>query len=250
MNQDIGPMLDGWPYNSNEVTVRKIIGVDGREKIQMRLDLGVLQMETQGRPDSERPHGFESLLEYHLDRLKRHRRQHGGDDGFWIDEEECGEMKQEAMQYYYRYLSSFHLGDYDDVMRDTARNLVAFDFLREHAQEEHDRMSLEQFRPYVMMMQTRARACIEIEDGSFDYALDVIGEGIENIEEFLREHGRDDMVEQCREIHFLEEWRERVQSNRPLSPEEKLRRELESAVETENYERAAQLRDELKSMVF
>ena len=128
MNQDIGPMLDGWPYNSNEVTVRKIIGVDGREKIQMRLDLGVLQMETQGRPDAERPHGYESLLEYHQHRLQRHLRQHGGEDGFWMDEEECGEMKQEAMQYYYRYLSSFHLGDYDDVMRDTPTQLSRLRF--------------------------------------------------------------------------------------------------------------------------
>ena len=36
---------------------RKIVGEDGKEKLQVRLDLGLLQMELNGRPDGERPHG-------------------------------------------------------------------------------------------------------------------------------------------------------------------------------------------------
>ncbi len=30
----------------------------------MRIDLGLIQLETTGRPDGERPEGHESLLEY------------------------------------------------------------------------------------------------------------------------------------------------------------------------------------------
>ena len=71
MSQDISFLVQGWDYDPNEVTVRKITGLDGREKIQMRLDLGILQMETEGRPDGRRPFGRESLLEYHLERRAR-----------------------------------------------------------------------------------------------------------------------------------------------------------------------------------
>jgi hypothetical protein len=248
MGKDLAVLLHDWDYNPNEVTVRRVLGVDGREKIQMRLDLGVLQMETQGRPDGKRPHGFESLLEYHLDRKER------AEDGFDFEEwsleaEECAELKQEAMQYYYRYLSLFHLGDYWNVIRDTERNVRVFDLIRDFAQEESDRMSLEQFRPYVLMMNARARACIALEDKSYDRALELIDAGIESIRDFFREVEREDLIDSCREIQFLEEWSERIQNNRPITPADRLRRELSSAVEQEDYERAAQLRDQIRELV-
>lgn len=247
MNHDIGSILSGWRYSPSEVTVRLVEGDDGRPKIQMRLDLGILQMEVAGRPDGQRPHGFESLLEYHRHRMERHEARTGEAEGFELDEEACSEMRSEAMQYYYRYLSQFHLGDYDSVLRDTARNMKAFDFVRDHAEDPTDRFALEQFRPYVMMMHTRASACIHLEEREFDTALGLIDEGISDIEEYLRENGRDDMIDSCRELQFLEEWRDRVQNNRPISLEEKLRQELRMAVETENYERAAEIRDQIKA---
>ncbi len=249
-HDDISPILGGWPYSSSEVTVRRVDGVDGHAKIQMRLDLGILQMETTGRPDGQRPHGFESLLEYHRQRLERYATRHGSEDGFELDDEACSELRGEAMQYYYRYLSQFHLGDYEAVLRDTQRNVEAFDFVRDHAEDAGDRFSMEQFRPYVMMMHTRARACIHLEERGFDRALEIIDEGIDEIEVYLRDNGRDDMIDSCRELQFLEEWRDRVRSSRPVPIEEKLRQELRTAVETENYERAAELRDQIKAMVF
>ena len=152
------------------------------------------------------------------------------------------------MQYYYRYLSLFHLGDYWNVIRDTDHNLQLLDLVRAYAVEESDRMSLEQFRPYVIMMNTRARACLALEDRTFDRALEIIDGGIEQIEEFLRSIDRSELIEGCREIIFLQEWSERIRNNRPLSREERLRRELRVAVEAENYERAAQLRDEIRTL--
>jgi hypothetical protein len=247
MSKDLAVLLQGWDYNPNEVTVRRVLGADGREKIQMRLDLGVLQMETEGRPDGKRPHDFESLLEYHLDRKER------ADDsvefmGWSLDSEECAELKQEAMQYYYRYLSLFHLGDYWNVIRDTERNVVVFDMIRDFAQEDSDRMSLEQFRPYVLMMNARARACIALEDKNYDRALELIDGGIDSIRDFFQEIERDDLADSCREIQFLEEWSERIENNRPLTAADRLRRELTQAVEHEDYERAAQLRDQIREL--
>jgi hypothetical protein len=245
MSKDLTMLLNGWEYNANEVTVRKITGIDGREKIQMRLDLGVLQMETEGRPDGKHPHGFECLLEYYTER--RNRAEEDGESLSLIGDE-CSDLKQEAMQYYYRFLSLFHLGDYFGVLRDTQRNLRVFDLIRDNAAEESDRTSLEQFRPYVLMMNTRARACLSLEERDFDLALVQIDQGVERIESFFREVEREELIEGCREISFLVDWADRIRSNRPVSPEERLRRELRMAVESEDYERAAELRDEIKEM--
>jgi hypothetical protein len=62
MSLDLNTILKDWPYESGTVKVRKITGLDGREKLQLRVDLGVLQMEITGRPDGRRPHNCESLL--------------------------------------------------------------------------------------------------------------------------------------------------------------------------------------------
>ena len=250
MSKDLAVLLQGWDYNPNEVTVRHIIGADGRKKIQMRLDLGVLQMETSGRPDGKRPHGFESLLEYHLAQKESAEETALTEWNSWsLDGEACADLKQEAMQYYYRYLSLFHLGEYDDVIRDTARNIEVFDLIRDYAEDESDRLSLEQFRPYVLMMNARAQACLALEDKRYDRAMTIIEDGIESIRDFFRDIEREDLADSCREIQFLEEWRERIENNRPLTTADRIRRELSIAVASEDYERAAELRDQLRAIV-
>src|SRR5437773_1196014 len=73
-SKDILPMLKGWDYEPGTINVRKINGLDGRQKIQMRLDLGLLQMELNGRPDGATPHGYDSLLDYHEEQLREHKK--------------------------------------------------------------------------------------------------------------------------------------------------------------------------------
>ena len=150
------------------------------------------------------------------------------------------------MQYYYRYLSMFHLSDYEGVIRDTNRNIRVFDLIHEYAEDENDRMSLEQFRPYVLMMRARALACIALEEKQYNRAMELIEVGVEEIKEFFYQIGREDLLGECRELQFLEEWSERIENNKPLSTADKLRRELSHAVEQEDYERAAKLRDQLR----
>ena len=42
---DITPVLTDWEYEPGTLNVRKITGLDGLPKLQLRLDLGLLQME-------------------------------------------------------------------------------------------------------------------------------------------------------------------------------------------------------------
>jgi len=55
MSFDISHILEQWDYQPGQVAVRRFNGKDGVEKIQLRLDLGVLQMNSEGRPDGKRP---------------------------------------------------------------------------------------------------------------------------------------------------------------------------------------------------
>lgn len=55
MKFDISRLLDSWEYRPGQVLVRRLKPKGGREKIQLRLDLGVLQMDAEGRPDGKRP---------------------------------------------------------------------------------------------------------------------------------------------------------------------------------------------------
>ena len=75
-----------------------------------------------------------------------------------------------------------------------------------------------------------------------------IEEGIEGIRTFYREHGRTDLLEQSGEIQSLEFWMQELRPKRPLSEREKLESALQEAVRQEDYEKAAEVRDALKSL--
>ncbi len=238
MNLDLNNLLEGWPHEPGQIRVRKVAGNDGKEKLQLRIDLGLIQMELSGRPDGEEPHGAESLLEWQKERAAE---AEASDAPFSLSPEECGELQQEGVQYYHRYISLFQLGEFGGVIRDTQRNLELFAFIRRHADREEIGWSMDQFRPYVMMMNTRARASIALEREDFETAIRQVERGRDAILEALQD--RPEPVTTSPEVQFLEQWLEELSAKRPLSRLEKLQREMDQAIAMEAYERAAELRD-------
>jgi len=243
MSLDLNTILRDWPHENGNVKVRKIAGLDGREKLQLRVDLGVLQMEMTGRPDGQRPHNCDSLLEYHQRRAARAEEK---GEGYELTPEQCAELQQEGIQYYHRYLSLFQINDFGGVMRDTQRNLDLFTFVAEHTDREELSWSMQQFRPYVLMMNTRARASILLGEGKFAEAMSEIERGRDAISEFFQRSNFPELVSKSSEIAFLDEWLEEVKAKRPLSKLEIMQREMEAAIAKELYERAAELRDAIK----
>ncbi len=248
-SQDIRPVIQGWPYRPNEISVRKITGQDGKEKIQLRVDLGVLQMEMTGRPDSLRPHGLPSLLHWHKDRLEKYQRRSGTDVGFLLTPEECESLREEALLYYQRYLSLFVLQDYRGVERDTARNVEAADLCRRYATEVADRLALEQYRPYITMMNRRAAALRLLQQGKPGKAVEAIDEGIQQIQQFFEEYNHAAASEESREIGILRALRREIADKMPTRKLETLQQQLTDAVASERYEMAAQLRDQINKMI-
>ena len=66
MRRDLDDVIQGWPYDPEpgEHLAREVRARDGRKVLQVRIELGVLQLEVTGRPDGVRPHGFVTYLDY------------------------------------------------------------------------------------------------------------------------------------------------------------------------------------------
>jgi hypothetical protein len=248
-SKDITPVLRGWDYEPGTINVRKVSGIDGSPKLQMRQDLGLLQMEMTGRPDGRRPHGYESLLEYFETQLAEHRRRHkGSEEGFHLSRNQCQSLRDEAMMYYWRYLSLFVLEDFSGVVRDTARNLRVLDLCGRFAVDEQDQLVLEQYRPYIIMMNARAQASIESGEKRFADALRTIDAGLTNIKEFFDRFAQDENFSDANEVRVLKRLAREIRKKLPVNPLERLERRLEKAVRDERYEEAARLRDRISEM--
>ena len=245
MSKDIASILADWPHDPADMQVRIVQGADGGEKLQVRLDLGLFQMELTGRPDGARPHGAETVLD------ACEARAHAADglgEAYEPDDATLSELFREAFQYYHRYLALFHLGRYDLVARDTARNLRLFAFVVRYAKDRRDRLQFDQYRPYVTMMHARALAQQAIDGGEAREALKRIDEGARGIRAFLRDYGQEEAEATCRELDFLLEWRKQVERERTIGPVERLEEQLDRAVALEQFEEAVRLRDQLRRL--
>jgi UvrB/uvrC motif len=249
MSFDISHLLEQWEYQPGQVMVRKFKGKDGHEKIQLRVDLGLLQMNAQGRPDGKRPLGYPSYYDFCLHKLKQNKEDHDGEDeAFVLNSDDCSKLQLEALQYHHRYICLLQLEDFECATRDSARNLQVIDFVSEYAESDDLAWSLEQFRPQVLMLHTRARASLHLEDKQFNNAIEEIMTGLEQLREFYREWDRADLEEQSAEILSLETWLEDVKNQRPLTRREKLEMDLQRAIQVEDFEKAAKVRDALRNL--
>jgi len=120
MSLDLNNLIRDWAYEPQRVTARWIERDTGLPAVQLRMELGVFQMELSGRPDGELVHGAPTLLQHYLALEKA---LPASDPALRLDEKACAALQQEAMQFYYRYIAYFALRDLDGVIRDTGHNL-------------------------------------------------------------------------------------------------------------------------------
>lgn len=250
MGNDIKPLLDGWPYDPGKLCVRTIKGADGREKVQLRIEMGMLQMELTGRPDGQRPHGYESLLHYYRAKARSAEEKTGSKEevDFSLDSETCMMLQIEALQYYHRRISFLELEDYERARQDAQRNLDLFDFVKAYAADDEEKLAFEQYRPFVIGHRVRASTLLKLESSDYDGALSDIEEGIEEIQTLYAEFDRPDLVADSEEIEFLKEWADEIRQDRPRSISQDLQDQLKEAVALEDFERAAEIRDRIHAI--
>jgi len=325
---DLTNILNNWPYEPGNVNVRLIKAHDGRPIIQLRIDLGILQMEVRNRPDGKKPYDFPSLLDYHIHQIQQaQQEQESGnasdnppsekpdsseaseespepqtneieiengdadadadadaenntddeeshleitfeDDDQESDEEadfdepdertpplytinpdDCRAIREEAVQYYHRYIAFYALDEFDAVFDDATHNLQLIDICLHFAEAEHDRESMEQLRLHTMMTRTRARAAAMTAQGNTREAIEAIDQGIAEIAVFLESVGMgDDEFDEVGEVQVLRSMRDALIPKLPGSQKIELQNRLRAALDSENYELAAILRDEIRMM--
>ena len=238
---DITDILHDWPYDPQR-NIRRISLANGTEKLQVRLPLGVEQYELDGRPDGQRPEGYESYL--HLFK----KRAQDAEESATLSSEECGQLHEEGVLYYFRYYLCFQIGDLERVIRDTRRNLEMFDFVDEQAPSEEDRVRVDQHRPYVLRMLGSATALKYAGKEKYEPALRVLRETIDAIENMPEVPTETFLREKKRSLAILRGMTKEIKAKRPPSEKENLQQRLEKAVLAEDYERAARLRDVLQAM--
>jgi len=207
--------------------------------------LGIEQYELEGRPDGARPHGMESALEHTLSKLEE-ATQKGKE--FELQPEQCGELFNEGTLYYFRYVRLFQLKDWARTIRDTARNLRVFDLVKRYARREEDRLYLEKWRPYILRVNRSAAVMLQLEHQHFEEALRLANEGVKQIENLEEVDDETFEFEKDRSLTALRELAAQIQKNRPLSEIEKLEKQLNRAIERQEFERAAQLRDKIRAL--
>jgi hypothetical protein len=243
---DIADLLNSWPYDP-EHDARLVKGKDGREILQVRTPMGLEQYELDGRPDGARPYGRESALEYHLFRLEQARLA-GKEEDFEISPAECTELFNEGTIYYFRYVRLFQLKDWPRTLRDTARNLRAFDLVHRYARREEDQLYLEKWRPYIIRVNAAAGALLALDRQEHDRALLLVQSAINRIEGLDELEDETFRFERERSLTALRELAEQIQRNRPISRVEQLERLLRKAIERQEFEKAAVLRDQLRDL--
>ncbi len=253
MSKDISKTLEGWDFDPEQISVRIVPGDDGSEKIQLRLDLGLLQMDFDGRPDGVRVQDCASWLDYFQKQQRAHDQRHPDGPPFFLESDDCQQLLREGVQYYHRYVSFWHLQRFELCARDTNRNLRLFAFVREHARHTKDKLQFDQWRPYVTMMHARAVATPLLGLRDFRAALGAIDAAIDGIRGFLSEYEQTQNEENCSELTYLLRWREEVatqqesrDSEKPYNPMDRLMAELDTAVREERFEEAARLRDVIR----
>ena len=234
---NIDDILTDWPYDPRGISVRLTQGEDGRDVIQMRVDLGILQLETKGRPDGQRPQGSETFYDAMLAIALR-----DGDE-FTLDEDQCGDADREFVQYYHRRICWLALREFERAVEDADHTLALMDFCRTHSPDEQWTISHEQYRPFVLFHRTQAAAMARLETQGGEGAIQEINDGLEKMKVLFEKYEAEDHFEDDELVQRLIETRESLREQHDIG--KTLQEQLAEAVATEQYELAAQIRDEL-----
>jgi len=253
MRRDLDDTLQGWPYEPEpgEVIAREVRARDGRMVIQVRVELGVLQMEISGRPDSLKPHGFSTYLDYLRYRAAGRGQAPGGKAPSWtMSPEHCTAADRELMQFHHRRLAWLTLQRYDKALLDSEHTLALMDFIAQHGSDAEYIATHERLRPLVLFHRTQAQAALALERRKPEEAIDVVREGVDRLlanqhrEEEDGEPDQGDFPNQplIEQLRILEQ---DIRKN--FSVQKTLREQLDEAVADEDYERAAKLRDQIRA---
>jgi UvrB/uvrC motif len=235
--RDLDTLLRDWPYRPDEVLARIIKGSDGRQIVQMRIDLGILQMELTDRPDGQRPHGEKTYFDY----LIRESLDQG--DAFTMTPEQCQQADQEFAQFYQRRISWLSLREFRRAVNDADHTLAFMDFVKEHSPDDDWTIGHEQYRPFVLFHRVQASVFAMLDDEGAEAAIAELNRGLTQFKKIYAEYEAEEKYEEDEFVVRLNELKESLRKH--FRVDRTLQEQLDEAVAQEQYELAAKLRDKL-----
>lgn len=248
MNLDLDELLGDWNCSRDEVCARLIQGQDREVVVQLRVDLGVLQMFLDGRPDGLRYRGLPTAYDHF-----RHESQVGGAP----TEEDWQELHRELQQYNYRRLALSSLAEealrekdferarsyLNRALRDIERCLAILGTIEENPDQWDGPLAI--LVPTLVFNRARLLTRLRVAEDRYDEAIEELELGIRNLEETLARVGfEQEQREQNPAVAYLCQMGQRLREKHGITLT--LRERLDAAIEREDFETAARLRDELR----
>ena len=230
-------LLSNWAFSPGQVLVRQIQGQDGRELLQMRIDMGILQLETKGRPDGVMPEGHDSYYDYLVALAV--------DEGesFQLDNTRCMQIDREFYQFYHRRICWLTLKKYAEAVEDARHTLALMDFSTSYAPDHEWAALHEQYRPFVLFHKIQASALLGLEEDNPQAAAKIIDDGLQMLAEIFEKHDASEFFDEDGFVVKLRGMRDSIIEHYELGPS--LSEQLAEAIAAEQYELAAELRDRM-----
>ena len=249
---DLDIILKDWPFDEQEEAnnIRKIVGLDGRIKLQLRLRDGVIQWELSGRPDGASPHGFDSALEYCRFLVANHASR-PGESAFCLDQQLVDDLEEELVDYSRRLTALLRIGDYDHARSDAAHGLGVLALLRQSGGDRAMALEYDRYRPQLISDRARAEALLAAQTELWQEAVGALNCGIGEIERYFQDnHRAAELLKNPQRERLVELRRSlRERHNIPLTDQEllqSLEAEQELAIVKEDFEMAARLRNKIR----
>lgn len=250
MTLDLNTITTDWPYPTEGVCARVVTAEDGRSFLQMRIELGVLQMFPDGRPDGDRYRTSECALHFVQKAMNR---------GRTLDEQDWSELKRELQQFNYRRVAFTSLAEEalekaDTVdaqahllrcVRDIDHCIQVIKAMEEGRSDGAGPQAL--LIPTLIFNRSKQLAQLRMIEGRQEEAIEEAEAGAKALERFFSEQSDDGGDEEVnpgvQQLRALAD-----QLRKAPDPESELRGQLEQAVEREDFEAAARLRDQLRGI--
>jgi excinuclease UvrABC helicase subunit UvrB len=119
--------------------------------------------------------------------------------------------------------------------------------VEKYLEVEEDKKEFLQYKPYIMRMNAISRAMISLHKEMKSSAEEILSSAISAIESMDEIDTPAFQFERVRSLNYLKATLKQIHEKKP-SPTENLKSQLQQAVEEEDYERAAVLRDEIRKI--
>ncbi len=248
MTLDLDQLLTGWECPPGELRARLVTGRDGVELLQLRVDLGLMQMFPDGRPDGQRYRGFPTACDYieHEGRLGGHA----------VEAADWEELERELLQTNYRRMAFATVAE--DALRaneqvgarrllrravaDVETCLANLRLLRAQPEKADGNAAL---LPTLLFDRARLAAQLQISEGAFEGAIERAEQGVEALDALLSEFGYEEEQRAADPgLAYLRKLSAQLRQEYGIA--QTLNEQLREAIDNEDFETAAELREELK----